>query len=76
MSDEAIRNEAEMLRRAATATRSLIAQVGRRGEWAAWVPTHLEEAADRIDPRPDYPTGPDGVGMCDVTNPHQGACRV
>ena len=43
--------DAEYLRRAAKAVRNLIHQIpDRHGEWARWVPEHLDRLAQRMTP--------------------------
>ena len=47
--------DADMLRRAATACRNYVRQAGMptgEGEWFDWVPKHLDQLADRLDPDP------------------------
>lgn len=40
--------DADMLRRAAEACRSATSQMHGRTDWFAWVPQHLDQAADRL----------------------------
>lgn len=43
--------EADMLRRAAEACRNAQKQMSGRRDWFDWVPAHLDQLADRLDPR-------------------------